>query len=288
VNRALDSFWAEWLKLRKRPAVWVLGAILVALVALFGYGFLFLLLATQPPNATLGPGVTAEALRQTLHPAHWVQMTLGNFTANGVGPPIALILGVLGYGSEYGWTTMKTIFTLRPGRLATLAGKLGATALVLGVYVVAVFVATAACASAIGAADGALGTWPSPIDVAKGVLSAWLLLGMWAGLGMLLSVLFRQSALAIGLGLIYAIVLEGVVLNLAAQFAWVRSISPGFPGVNASALVRSFGSALEPTAAQAAAAGQTIGPVQAVLVLLLYLVVFVAISAALLRTRDVT
>jgi ABC-2 type transport system permease protein len=282
----LSSLSAEWLKLRKRPAVWVLGSIMVALAAVFQYGTVFLLIATLPKNANFGPGITVEAFRQTLHPLHWVQTTLGTFATGSFGGPVALILGVLAYGSEYGWSTLKTIFTQRPGRLATVTGKLAALSMIIAVYVLAVFASTAVLTAAIGSADGALTPWPKALDVVKGLLSGWLVLAMWAAFGVALSVLFRQSALAIGLGLIYAIVMEGIALNLAAQFSWVRTVLPYFPGWNATSLVRSFGSALPAT--NAAGRMQLVGGVQAALVVTGFAIAFSALASALLRRRDVT
>ena len=282
----LYSFSAEWLKLRKRPAVWVLGVILVALAAVFQYAVLYFVVATQPRNANLGAGLTADDLRVSLHPLHWVQTTLGTFSTGSFGGPVALILGVLAYGSEYGWSTLRTVFTQGPGRLATVAGKVGVLAAILAIYTIAVFAGSAGLSAAIGAVDGVVSPWPTVVDAVKGLVSGWLILGMWAGFGLVLSVLFRQSALAIGLGLIYAIVLEGVVLNLAAQVSWVRSALPWFPGWNATSLVRSFGSAL-PATATTISQGPRVGGVQAAMVVAAFAVVFVAISAALLQIRDV-
>ena len=286
MSSALSSFAAEWLKLRKRPAVWVLGAILVALASVFQYGVIALLVAVSSRNASLSSGVTLEDLRQSLYPRHWTQMTIATISTSSVGPPIAIILGVLAYGSEYGWATMKTVFTQRPGRLATLAGKLGALAVVLALYVVAVFASSAALSAALGAAYGALTPWPSALDIGKTVLSGWLILGLWAAYGILLSVLFRQSALAIGLGLIYAIVLEGLVLGLGAQFSWVKTALPWFPGWNASSLVRSFGSAVR--ASSSVAGTPIVGRTQAVLVVAAFMAAFVVVAAALLRRRDIS
>lgn len=279
------SLSAEWLKLRKRPAVWVLGLLLVTLASVLQYGVVVLLLATQPANAALAPGLTADELRQSLHPVHWAQMTLAVFSTGSFGAPVALILGVLGYGSEYGWSTMKTIFTQRPGRLATVAGKVGALAAVVAIYTLAVFAGTAAMSAAIGAADGAPSPWPAPAVIARAVLSGWLILCLWAGFGVALSVLFRQSALAIGLGLLYAIVLEGLVLNLGSQFSWVHEALPWFPGWNATSLVRSFGTAVRGTSTLTPTS--TVGGVQAALVVAAFTAAFVVISAVLLRRRDV-
>jgi ABC-type transport system involved in multi-copper enzyme maturation permease subunit len=43
------------------------------------------------------------------------------------------MLGV--FGSEYGWDTLRTLFTQRPGRLQVLAAKLAALAIALVPFV---------------------------------------------------------------------------------------------------------------------------------------------------------
>lgn len=127
------------------------------------------------------------------------------------------------------------------------------------------------------------GPWPGVLDVVKGLLAAWLIMAVWAALGAVLAELFRQSALAIGLGLIYAILFEGILFNLLRSFTWVQTLQKAFPGANGTALVQSFGSAIRSTAVPQPLVGAT----QAVLVLAAYLVVFVAVATILVRQRDV-
>ena len=45
------------------------------------------------------------------------------------------MLGVFALGSEYGWGTLKTLFTQRPGRLRVFAAKLAALGIVLVPFV---------------------------------------------------------------------------------------------------------------------------------------------------------
>ena len=279
----IGAFWAEWLKLRKRPGVWVIGALLVTLVVLLDYGLIFLIALTRPSNADIGGGATVETLKQVLYPVNLVQNVLSNFTG-GAGGSIALILGVLAVGSEYGWGTLATVFTQRPGRLEAFAGKLGALGAVLACYVLAVFAAGAAASVLIGAYYGHLTPGPPLFDVVKGALVAWLLMALWSGLGVLLAIGFRQSTLAIGLGLVYSIAVEGIVFSLLGRFSWMRDVEKVFPGANGSALVDAFGRA----ARAPDAPPPVVGPGQALLVVLAYLVLSLALSALLVRSRDVT
>lgn len=281
MNDLLASFRAEWLKTSRRPAVWLLGLVLALLIVTLGYAFLVLLVAVLSHQPSNRPGVATglHTLKLDLAPAHFLQTTLGAFSGIGYGSAIAVILGVLAAGSEYGWSTLKTVLTQRPGRLTAFAGKLLTLAVILAIYA-AVILASAAAASAVtGAVYGSLGNWPGPFDVVKAFLACWLVMGLWAGLGVLLAVLFRQAPLAIGLGVVYSIAIEGLIVNTLSLDSSLKNVLRGFPGANASALVNSFGSN---------AAGALVGPAQAVLVVAAFTVVFVLAAAVLLRVRDVT
>jgi ABC-type transport system involved in multi-copper enzyme maturation permease subunit len=118
------------------------------------------------------------------------------------------------------------------------------------------------------------------------VAALFLIFGFWGLFGFALATLFRQSAMAIGLGLAYALVIEGIVLGLASQFAgWIREMQQWFPVANTGYLSESFGQ-------PAGRAFQTAAPFRdathGVVVLLVYLVVFVIINAVVLKRRDVT
>jgi ABC-2 type transport system permease protein len=276
----LASFRGEWLKLYRRPATWVLGLVLVALLLVVTYGFVVLAVVVLGGSPSR-PGAPAalQPLKPTLYPAHFLGTTLGAFSGIGYGNAIAVIVGVLAYGSEYGWGTLKTVFTQRPGRLATMAGKLLAVALILAVYAAAFLAAGAAASAVLGGVYGQLTPWPGILDVVKAFLAAWLLTGLWTAFGVALAVLLRQAALAIGLGIVYAIAVEGIVINTLSLVSSLQNVQRAFPGANATALVQSFG--------RARAAAPLVDPTQAVLVVAGYLVVFLVVSAAALRLRDV-
>jgi ABC-2 type transport system permease protein len=77
------------------------------------------------------------------------------------------MLGVLAFGSEYGWCTLKMLFTQRPGRLRVVA-KLVALALALVPFVAAVFALGALANSAIALREDADVAWPSPVEEVTG------------------------------------------------------------------------------------------------------------------------
>ena len=130
----IGSFSAEILKLRKRPATWVLVGVVVLLTQLFGYVLPYSSYATSDQNfATEGldpQGVLAGAL-----PGELVPTTLGGFPV--FAGALVLVFGALVAGSDYGWGTLQTALTQRPGRLRVYGGKLLAlAAAALGIVLV--------------------------------------------------------------------------------------------------------------------------------------------------------
>ncbi len=261
------SFRAEVLKLRERPATWALGGLIAGIVALFGYVFVYLSAPPEVSGEILVPqrlvGVTLDAL------ARWAGA-------------VALILGALAGGSEYGWNTLKTILTQRPGRLSVLTGKaLGLGAAVAMIALVSF--ATALISSfVLSQASGTPGLW----ELVRGIGAAWLILGAFVSIGLALGVVLRSTAFAVGIGLIYALVVENMVYGLSVdkQFADLEILTvlrEGMVGQNAQALASSFA----PDALELAPA--ITGPAQAVLVLAAYIVGSVALAAVFLSRRDV-
>ena len=107
-------------------------------------------------------------------------------------------MGALVAGSEYGWGTLKTILTQRPGRSAVLAGKLLAIVTAILVVVVGVFALNALWSWVIAATEDRAADWPSALELAKGIGAGWLVLGTWSLVGAALGILFRSTSLAIG------------------------------------------------------------------------------------------
>ncbi len=273
------SFSAEVLKLRKRPATWVLGLIFAVVVILFGYLFNYLF-AVNAPEETAPPPEIVEASRQFLLPESFVVNALINFAS--FGSALTLILGALAVGSEYGWETFKVVLTQRPGRLGFFLGKLLAIGVVLLVLTAVILGVGALASYAIAGLEEASVEWPSFADLVRGIGAGWLILATFAALGIGLSTLFRSTALAIGLGLVYLLVLENLFLGLAAQNETVQAIGEALPAKNALDLAESFG-AVPPAFATP---GETVEPTQAALVLGAYTVVFVLLSVLLFKRRD--
>jgi ABC-type transport system involved in multi-copper enzyme maturation permease subunit len=102
---------------------------------------------------------------------------------------------------------------------------------------------------------------------------------------MALGTLFKNSAAALGVGLVYLLALQIIVVRFidsvnSGAYKWIGDL---FDGQNTNALLHTFTSA-----AFGASTAASIGPQRAVTVLFIYLAAFLVIAAGLLRQRDVT
>ena len=277
----LASLGAEWLKLRKRPALWILAAVWFALVVLFGYVLTYLIFA-NPPEGSFPPGTNPRDFIEVLFPENLLSNVLSGFPSTG-GGPIALILGALAFGSEYGWGTFKTAFTQRPGRLAVFSGKILVLAVVVAGFVLLAFVAGALSSYSIARLEGVEAEWPDPGDTLRALGCGFLISAVWTSFGAFLATLFRGTPLAIGLGLVYALLLEGVAATLLAANEDFEPALKFLFNENSYALINSFGSTPEGLGVPQS----IVEPERAAITLAAYALAFVLIPALLLRHRDV-
>lgn len=273
----IGTIKAEWRKSRRRPAFLVASVLMGAITVLI-YGANWYL-ALHPAAGSDRRPVSLL----TLYPDQFVNNVMG--AAFPVGAAMAIVVGALFSGSEYAWGTLKTMFTQRPGRLTVWAGRVLVFAAWMGIMTLVIFLTGAASSAAVAAFQRHAITWPAATDVAKGIGAIWLVLAANGAIGLAIGVLLRQSAAALGIGLIYVLAVE----ILAARFISVlnngayRWIADLFVGQNATALTGSFTS---PAFGRVAA--PSIGSEQAVLVIAAYLIGLLVVSAGLLRLRDVT
>jgi ABC-2 type transport system permease protein len=275
----------EGLKMLRRSAVYVLGLIMLAILVLLFYLVTWIFLTYPLPGTRFPAGVTAADLKKALYPANLVRQALGN--ASVLGGVLALILGVLSVGSEFGWGTLKTLFTQRPSRLDVYTAKFVAVAGTLAVFAVLNMAAAAVTSVLLALVDRQSLAFPDAVQIIAGLGATWLIWNWYAAFGGFLAYLFRQSALAIGLGLAYLLVVESLVFGILGQVGGtvVQNIEKFFPGPNASGLIQAFGSA-SPAAAQGTPK-PIAGAGQATLVVALYLLSTLVAGAILLRKRDV-
>jgi len=120
--------------------------------------------------------------------------------------------------------------------------------------------------------------------------AAWLIMAVWATFGVLLAVLSKGTALAIGIGILYGLVIEGLISALLDTVESLRSVIEVLLRSNGDSLITAVGASAGD--ARENGPGSFSGPyvsgTQAALVLGLQLAFFVAVAATLLRRRDVT
>lgn len=270
----LASFNAELMKLRKRPATLVLAVVWLAMQLTFGY--------LLPYFSADGPG--AGPLQDTL-PAGLVGNAVGGMAL--FGGALAMILGVLVAGSEYGWATIKTVLTQRPGRLSVYGGMLATLAIAVLGMAVLTFAVSAGASAIIAVVESTPLDWPGIGDIAQGMAAGWLVLGMWCLFGVLLGTLTRGTTMAIGLGLVWALVVESVIRASAGTIDLLASLQEALPGVNGGSLIAALGA--RPIGQQDGTPGVApiVGGTQATVALLLFVLAFAAVAGWLQQRRDV-
>ena len=272
---------AELFKLVRRPAAWVLLAAPILLSEIFGYLVPYL---SYRSGNDLVEGMTPQQLLASTFPAELVPNTLGGFPV--FAGALALVLGAVMFGGEYGWGTVKTQFTQGPGRFAVLGGQFLALTAAVGFGVLVMFGVGAVTALGIALGEGGSTAWPAVPDLAVGFAAGWLIMLVWASLGAVLGVALRSVALPIGLGVVWVLGIENLVSAMATSVLdALEPLRDVLPGVNAGSLV----SAVVPQEILDPPPGVTtsVDGTRAVITLGCYLAVCVAVAIWASR-RDVT
>jgi ABC-2 type transport system permease protein len=270
-----DDIRAETIKLVRRPAIWTLLGVALALSLTFTY----LVPYAGYAGGTEGP--RAERGLAALLPDQLVGNSVGGLPVF-LGA-LMLILGVLAVGSEYAWGTWKTVLAQDPSRLRTYAAKLVVACLAALAGVLAVFAAGAATSAIIAAAEDQPLAWPGIADLLSGIGAGWLIAAMWTVLGAMLAIVLRGVALPVGLGLVWLLAVQNLLSLIAAPLLeWVAELQKGLPGPNAGSLVAALGAGADTPGVEA-----LVGGVQAAVVIAGYLLVFAALGGVVLRRRDI-
>jgi ABC-type transport system involved in multi-copper enzyme maturation permease subunit len=274
------SVTAELLVLRKRPSTWILLGAWAALALFFAY--------LLPYVTYLSGGGPMQTGLASLLPASFAGNLLGGFPF--FGGVFALMLGVLAFGSDYGWGTLRTLFTQRPGRLTMFVAKSIALAIALVPFILAAFILGALASYTIAQLEGAQVTWPSVWLVVRALAAGWLIMAAWAALGVLLAVATRGTSLAIGIGILYALVIEGLISAFAGQLSVFEPAVEFFLRANAYSLVSALGVSTADMAGNGPGAfsGPFVESAQAAAVLAVYASALLLVSAFLFRRRDVS
>jgi ABC-2 type transport system permease protein len=278
-NPILRSARAELLRLRKWPAVWVTLGVWLTLAATFGYLFNYLAYATGSQNFATDGQPAGSLLAQVLPgnvPAVLVQGTPM------FGGALMMVLGALVAGSGYGWGTWKTVFTQGPSRTSAVLGSMAAVAVLVLGLVLATAVMSFGLALGIAALEDAAVVWPASTELASGMGYAYLILLMWALVGFGLGTLARGPALSVGLGLVWALVLENLLRGVGALLSPVEAFTHLTPGTAAGSLVGAFvGTPTDPGVLD------VLSRERSLLTLAAYVVLVPVATLLLVRHRDV-
>jgi ABC-2 type transport system permease protein len=268
---------AETRLLSRRPGTWILLGIWTLMATMFGYVI---------PYVSRNEAAGIYGIRDLL-PNQVTTTALSGFPF--FGGVMVLILAVMTFGGDYGWNVVKTLLTQRSGRLTVFASKALALAIWLVPFVALAMLASIGASEIVAFAQNAPGDLQSVGTLLKGALAAWLILAVWAALGVLLATVTRGTSFAIGLGILYGLVVEGL---LSAFFDGISSLEPLLNGLirtNGYSLVAPLGNIQEIARdnGPGSFSGPYVGGWQSLIVLIAYLALFTGISAAIFRRRDV-
>ncbi|NEE01604.1 ABC transporter permease [Phytoactinopolyspora halotolerans] len=272
---------AELLRVRAWPAFWVMLGVWMLLNFTFAYLFNYLAYATESENFAT-EGMPRQQLLDDLMPAAVPQILTSGMPM--FGGAIMLILGALVTGSGYGWGTWKTVAMQGPGRLAAFGGTL----VTLAVTVIATVLATLALdlgvAALIGVIEADSIPWPAAAETVRSVGGGLLIFGMWTAAGALIGVLTRSPALAVGLGLVWSLVVENLLRGVAELLAGIGYVTDVLPGTAAGSVAGALGADASSGGAPGVLEVLDGGPAAAVTGA--YLVVFAVLAAVVHRRRD--
>lgn len=279
----MNSLKAELLLIRKRAAFWVLLGFWSAAALLFSYILPYYAYTSDIDFHGRSGGFL---LLLTLLPQNLVSNITGSFPF--FGGTVVFILGALAAGSEYSWGTLTPVYCQGAGRLRVFFAKVTAIAIAIVPFVVLTFFLGLAAGELIAWREGQVFALPPMWELTRALGATWFLMAAWASLGILLAVLFRGTSLAIGLGIIYGLVLEGLVSSFGQQIVMVGRLSKVLLRTNGYSLISSLGVTVQGEVGPGQYSIDVVSGLQASAVLAFYIVIFVAVAAVLIRRRDVT
>ena len=282
VGSLTASLRAELLRLRKWPAVWILVGAWFALNLTFAYVFNYIAYATGAGNFSTGDAT--EGLLADLMPE-----AIPRIFTDGMpifGGAIMMILGALVAGSGYGWGTWKTALTQGPSRLATFGGTVVALAFVVVAVIAANFAVDLGASTLIAAVESQPLVWPGLGDVAQALGGGLLIFSMWTAAGVLIGVLTRNPALAVGLGLVWSLVVENLLRGVAGLIDGLEYVTNVLPGTAAGSMAGALGATAEGSGDGAPGVLTVLSGSESALLLVGYTVVFLVVAAVTMRRRD--
>ncbi|MFE3546503.1 ABC transporter permease [Nocardia sp. NPDC059177] len=229
----LASMRAESVRLGRWPAFWIVLGTWVLLNLTFAYLFNYLAY-TSGDSGAMSDGLPRDVLLGQLLPGAVPEVFTQGMAM--FGGALMLLLGALAVGSGYGWGTWKTVFTQGPSRPAAIGGLLVSLLLVVVALVCVAFAVDLGVASLIALTEDRAVVLPSLSQSAVGILTGTAILGMWTLAGAFIGAVARGPALAVGLGLVWVLVVENLLRGVAGIFGPVEVVTDLLPGTAAGSL----------------------------------------------------
>ncbi|WP_307693123.1 ABC transporter permease [Nocardia beijingensis] len=280
IRDLIASAKAEMLRLRKWPAFWIVLGTWILLNLTFAYLFNYLAY-TSGESSRMSNGLPREVLLQQMLPAAVPEVFTQGMAM--FGGALMLILGALTVGSGYGWGTWKTVFTQGPSRVQAVAAVVLSLTAVVVALVCAAFVADIAVAALIAASQSQALTLPGWDRSLLGILTGVAILGMWTLAGALIGAIARGPALAVGLGLVWVLVVENLLRGVAGIFAPIEVVTDHLPGTAAGSLAGAMRTVDGPATPGVL---HVLSRTESLVVLAAYLMLFAVGTIWLIRGRD--
>jgi ABC-2 type transport system permease protein len=282
MNTLSRTVRAELFRLRRWPAFWVTVVAWLLMNAMFGYIFGFVTYTSGDSNFS-NEGQTRAELLATLVPSG-----LADSLPQGMplfGGAIMMVLGAIVAGNGYGWGTWKTVFTQGPSRAATLLGSMAAVVVLVAGIVVATLVADAGMSLGVAALESQPVSWPAAGDLLQSFGGSLLVMEMWALAGYFLGTVARGPAVSVGLGLVWALVIEGLLRGVGASLNAVDLFTHFLPGTAAGSLIGNIVGVGGPDPTPGLL--DTLSPTRSLVTMAVWIVVLPVASLWLVRRRDV-
>ncbi|MET7768142.1 ABC transporter permease [Nocardia sp. NPDC005366] len=276
----MASVRAESLRLRRWPAFWIILGTWILLNLTFSYLFNYLAY-TSGETSSMARNMPKETLLQQMLPAAVPEVFTQGMAM--FGGALMLILGALVIGSGYGWGTWKTTLTQGPSRIAASGGAVVALAVVVVALVCTAFVADLGVASLIAAGQSQSLLLPGIARSIDGIVTGIAILGMWTMAGALIGAIARGPALAVGLGLVWVLVVENLLRGVAGIWSPIAAVTDHLPGTAAGSLAGAMRTVRGPATPGVL---EILSREESLIALGVYACVFAAGTLWLIRRRD--
>ncbi|WP_433198022.1 ABC transporter permease subunit [Nocardia sp. CA-107356] len=276
----MASTKAEMLRLRKWPAFWIILGVWILLNLTFSYLFNYLAYSSGDMK-TMSNGVPKDVLLQQMLPAAVPEVFTQGMAM--FGGALMLILGALTIGSGYGWGTWKTVLTQGPSRANAISGALIGLALTVIALVCVAFVVDIGVASIIATTQSQSLALPGSSRAVNGIITGTAILGMWTLAGALIGAIARGPALAVGLGLVWVLVVENLLRGVAAIFSPIKVLTDHLPGTAAGSMAGAMRTVQSPSTPGVL---DILSRTQSLIALVVYVALFAAATMWLVHRRD--